>query len=78
MGTACQLLGDKIQYADDMYSCIKDADVVAILTEWQEFKTLDLNKAASLMKNKHIIDCRNLLNTDKAKAIGFKYQGIGR
>lgn len=78
MGTACQLLGDKIQYADDMYSCIKDADVVAILTEWTEFKSLDLDKAASLMKNKHIIDCRNLLNTDKAKAIGFKYQGIGR
>lgn len=78
MGTACQLLGDKIQYANDMYSCIKDADVVAILTEWQEFKGLDLNKAVSLMKNKHIIDCRNLLNTDKAKAIGFKYQGIGR
>lgn len=42
MGTACGLLGNKISYADDMYACLKDADVLAILTEWNEFKALDL------------------------------------
>lgn len=78
MGTACQLLGDKIQYADDMYSCIKDADVVAILTEWQEFKTLDLNKAAKLVKHKTIVDCRNLIDAKQANNAGFVYQGIGQ
>ena len=78
MGTACQLVGDKIQYADDMYSCIKDADVVAILTEWKEFKTLDLNKAAKLVKQKTIVDCRNLINAKHANNAGFVYQGIGQ
>jgi UDPglucose 6-dehydrogenase len=78
MGTACQLVGDKISYADDMYACIKDADVLAILTEWSEFKSLDLLKAANLMHHKNIIDCRNLINVDQALANGFKYQGIGK
>lgn len=77
MGTACQLLGDKIQYADDMYSCVKDADVLAILTEWNEFKSIDLNQVAQLMNHKTIVDCRNLINAEKAKGKGFKYQGIG-
>ena len=78
MGTACQLLGDKIQYTDDMYSCIKDADVLAVLTEWNEFKNLDLTKAATLMRHKNIVDCRNLLDTNKALENGFCYQGIGK
>lgn len=78
MGTACQLLGDKIQYADDMYSCIKDADVLAVLTEWNEFKNLNLAKAATLMRHKNIVDCRNLLDTNKALENGFCYQGIGK
>ena len=77
-GTACSLLGDKIGYADDMYSCLKGADVLAVLTEWNEFKTLDLNLAADLMRHKNIVDCRNLLNAEQALALGFKYQGIGK
>ena len=78
MGTACRLLGDKIGYADDMYACLKDADVLAVLTEWNEFKTLDLNLAANLMRHKNIVDCRNLLEAEQAQALGFKYQGIGK
>ena len=78
MGTACHILGNKIQYADDMYSCIKDADVVAILTEWQEFKALDLNKVGHLMNNKIIVDCRNLIDAEQAVKAGFTYQGIGQ
>ena len=78
MGTACQLVGDKISYADDMYACIEDADVLVILTEWNEFKSLDLQKAANLMRNRNIVDCRNLLDAEKAVQNGFEYQGIGR
>ena len=61
-----------------MYSCIKGADVLAVLTEWQEFKNLDLQKANSLMRHKTIVDCRNILNKDNAINNGFKYIGIGR
>ena len=78
MGTASQLLGDKINYADDMYSAVKDADVLTILTEWDEFKGLDLAQVAQLMNHKNIVDCRNLLNPDVAVKYGFKYQGIGK
>ena len=78
MGTACQILGDKILYADDMYSALKDADVLAVLTEWDEFKTLDLSLAAALMKNKNIVDCRNLINKEEAEKQGFIYRGIGQ
>lgn len=78
MGTACRILGNKIAYADDMYSALKDADILAILTEWQDFKTLDLAQAAQLMKHKNIVDCRNLLDANTAKINGFNYKGIGK
>ncbi len=78
MGTACSILGDKINYVNDMYAALKEADVVAILTEWKEFKTLDLSKAALLMRHKKIVDCRNLINPQEAEQNGFSYKGIGK
>lgn len=78
MGTACQTLGSKIRYADDMYQALKGADVLAILTEWKQFKDLDLAQAALLMRSKNIVDCRNLLDAEQAAAAGFKYRGIGK
>lgn len=78
MGTACRILGNKIAYADDMYSALKDADVLAVLTEWRDFKTLDLAQAAQLMRHKNIIDCRNLLDANTAKINGFNYKGVGK
>ena len=78
MGTARELVGDVIDYADDKYEALKDADVLAVLTEWQEFKEPDLAKAAGLMRGKTIVDCRNLIDAAAARANGFKYQGIGK
>ena len=78
MGTACQLLGDRIAYADDMYSAAKDADVLVILTEWKEFSGADLSGLAQLMRNKKILDFRNMLDGNKAVELGFEYQCIGK
>lgn len=78
MDTAKQLVGNKISYAENMYDCLKNADVLAIMTEWDEFKTLDLHKAFALMRHKTIIDCRNLLEVDAVIKAGFNYQGIGK
>ena len=78
MGTACQLLGDKIAYADDMYAAVKDADVLVILTEWKQFAAADLKGVAQLMRNKKILDFRNMLNPNEAIKHGFEYQCIGR
>ena len=78
MGTACQILGSKISYADDMYSAVKDADVLVILTEWKEFAAADLNIVAQLMHSKKILDLRNMLNARTAENLGFEYQCIGK
>lgn len=78
MGTACRLLGNQIDYADDMYSTLKDADVLAILTEWKDFKNLDLAQAAQLMRHQNIVDCRNLLSGEQAVKQGFRYIGVGQ
>ncbi|EGM5409539.1 UDP-glucose/GDP-mannose dehydrogenase family protein [Campylobacter jejuni] len=78
MDLAKQILGDKIDYANSMYEAIKDADVIAILTEWKEFSSLDLKKAYDLVRHKKIIDLRNLIDKNEAIKLGFEYQGIGR
>lgn len=78
MGVAKNILGDKIEYAPDMYSALNGADVLAILTEWPEFKTLDLDKVAKLMRTKSIVDCRNLLNGPQVISKNILYRGIGR
>ncbi|EJX7671404.1 UDP-glucose/GDP-mannose dehydrogenase family protein [Campylobacter jejuni] len=78
MDLAKQILGDKIDYANSMYEAIKDADVIAILTEWKEFSSLDLKKAYDLLNHKKIIDLRNLIDKNEAIKLGFEYQGVGR
>lgn len=67
-----------IEYAKDAYDAIKDADAMVIMTEWNEFKELDLEKAKSLMRSPFIIDARNIYDPEKVKAMGFNYIGVGR
>lgn len=76
--SAFNLLGHKVQYVDSMYEAVQDADVLAILTEWEEFKQIDVEKLSSLMRKKKIVDCRNLLDKKTMLDHGFSYQGVGR
>ena len=78
INSAKSIFGNKIEYADDMYKALNNADIMAILTEWPEFKTLDLAMAAKLMRNKKIMDCRNLLDANVVGKYGFSYQRIGK
>lgn len=78
MSNAQKILGDKVAYAQDMYDALTGADVFVLLTEWNEFKELDLTRTAQTMRHKNIVDCRNLLSPEQANSLGFKYQGIGR
>ncbi len=79
METAKKVLpAGAITYAPDIYSAIAGADVLAILTEWDDFRALDLARVSELMHHKVIVDCRNLLNPDDAELHGFKYSCIGR
>ncbi len=78
MELAKSILQDKITFCSDVYEACKDTDLLVILTEWSEFKDIDLEKLASIMKDKKIFDCRNLLDKQKALNLGYKYEGIGR
>lgn len=65
-------------FCDDAYSAAKDADLIILLTEWNEFKELDLKKMKSLMKQAIILDGRNVYDPVKMRELGFTYQGVGR
>jgi UDPglucose 6-dehydrogenase len=72
------LLGSRVSYAKDAYDAVKNADILVVLTDWNEFKSYDLSKVKKLMKHHKVLDLRNILDGDKAKELGFEYRGIGR
>lgn len=78
METAKILVGDKLEYASDAYDAAKGADVLAVLTEWEDFKSLDLTRIKQAMNAPEIVDLRNILNKSEAEDAGFGYRGIGR
>lgn len=67
-----------IPVADDALAACKDADALVVLTEWDEFKWVDLEEVAATMAAKCIVDARNLLDRARVLQFGFDYQGIGR
>ncbi len=77
MGNAKQVLSG-VEWADDAYATMKDADALVIVTEWNEFRSLHLDRVAELMKSKNIIDLRNIYKFNEMKECGFKYSSIGR
>ncbi len=73
-----KILGDKIEYAKDMYSALEDADCLLIATEWSEFKNPNFDLMAQKMKNKIIFDGRNMYPLEQLENAGFFYKSIGR
>jgi len=67
-----------VEYCNNPYDVAKDADALVIITEWNEFKELDLKKLKSLMKHPLIIDGRNIYQPEDVKKEGFTYISIGR
>jgi len=78
MNETKKLFGNRIVYATDMYEALGDANAMALLTEWPEFRIPDFEKVSKLMKNKVIFDGRNIYDPSEIKKAGFKYYGIGR
>ncbi len=72
------VVGDKIKYAENQYSCLEGADALIIATEWNEFRTPDFLKMVKALKKKVIFDGRNLFDIDAIKGLGFYYVSIGR
>ncbi|HMW37685.1 MAG TPA: UDP binding domain-containing protein, partial [bacterium] len=77
MNNAAQVL-KQIEWVEDVYEAAKDADALVIMTEWNEFRELDLIKAKSLLKSPKIVDCRNIFDPKEIKALGFEYDAVGR
>jgi len=77
MKEAKSLLPD-IGYCDDAYETMPDADAVVLLTEWNEFRALDLDRVKSLLKTPVMVDLRNIYNPADMVAAGFSYSSIGR
>ena len=67
-----------IKVVSSTKASIEDADVLVVLTEWPEFKDVDANEVSKKMKNKKVVDGRNILNREKWVDAGFEYRGIGR
>jgi UDPglucose 6-dehydrogenase len=67
-----------IEVVDDPYAAVEGAEVLAVLTEWDEFRWLDLDKVAGLMSARNVVDARNLLDRAALMRRGFEYRGIGR
>lgn len=67
-----------VTYAKDVESCIKGADAMLIITEWQQFRDLDLKKVKKLLREPIIVDGRNIYDPKTVRELGFKYFGIGR
>ncbi len=67
-----------IMYCHTAYDAVKNADAIMILTEWNEYRGLDLEKIKSNMNGNILLDTRNLLDPDVVKDAGFIYEGVGR
>ncbi len=68
----------KIEYSADAISLAEDCDAIVVVTEWEEFKYLDLEKVGEVMHTKVLVDGRNVLDPEAVESAGFKYRGIGR
>jgi UDPglucose 6-dehydrogenase len=71
-------IGHIVDYADDMYDALIDAEALLIVTEWSEFRMPNLKVMEKLMKNKLIFDGRNIYDLAEMKECGWHYEAIGR
>ncbi|RKY87589.1 UDP-glucose 6-dehydrogenase [candidate division KSB1 bacterium] len=67
-----------IEYGNTPYETAKNCNALLLLTEWNEFRELDMIKVKDLMKNPVLIDCRNIYEKEELIKMGFTYRGIGR
>lgn len=67
-----------VKFVSGPYFCAENADALAIITEWNEFRALDLDRLKAVMRTPNIIDLRNIYSPDEMAAAGFNYTSVGR
>lgn len=78
MKEAQKYLPAEVEYAKNAYDACENADAVILMTEWNQYRALDLKKIQSVMTGRIFIDLRNVYEPEKVKSEGFQYMGIGR
>ena len=67
-----------IEYCDDPYLCARGADVLVLVTEWVQFRALDLERLKGEMAHPIVVDLRNIYRPEDMAALGFSYESVGR
>jgi UDPglucose 6-dehydrogenase len=78
MAEARRRLGTSVSYAESPYEALEGADALVILTEWQEYRVLDHDRARTLLRRPVVVDARNLYDPVRMRKAGFTYASIGR
>jgi len=68
----------EVDYRTDAYSAVEGADVLVLITEWNQFRNLDLEKIKGLMRRPILVDLRNVYEPERVQTMGFEYRGVGR
>ncbi len=77
MGEAAKVL-PKVEYLEDEYAAVAGADALVFVTEWNQFRALDMKRIHDLMKSPRIADLRNIYQPEDMRELGFEYVGVGR
>jgi UDPglucose 6-dehydrogenase len=75
---AAQKVFKKIEYGKDPYDVAKGSDALLIITEWNQFRNLDLKRLQKIMKMPVFLDFRNIYEPAKVREAGFQYFAVGR
>src|ERR1035437_4467321 len=67
-----------IEYCDDPYACVRGADAMVVVTEWVQYRTLDLERLKREMAQPVVVDLRNIYRPEDMAALGFTYESVGR
>ena len=67
-----------VEFTADAYACAEKVDCLVLVTEWNQFRELNLEKIKKVMNKPNLIDARNVYDPDQARKLGFAYSGIGR
>jgi UDPglucose 6-dehydrogenase len=68
----------EVSYADDEYTAVESADALVVITEWNQFRALDMRRVRDLMKTPKVADLRNIYEPEDMREMGFEYVGVGR
>ena len=75
--SAQKILPD-IEFVDDIYESVNESECLVVVTEWKQFKEVDLARIKDLMNKPNVVDGRNLFEVGKMKEMGFNYLSVGR